>query len=156
MIRVFHNEKVALEFSNGDLIASDTLPTWSHVWSVVDPKQLETDHKLNGSSTTQGLLIEHYTRSVAGRLSTIDWIPSLQLPMTVIQSSAEKSSRLMLERCEPAGQSAETETADPILLEYRHLDFSDLGDMESDPVVQKITALMGGHHHGDSDEDHPD
>lgn len=30
---------------------------------------------------------------------------------------------------------------------FRHIDFTDLGDMEDDPVVQRIEMVMGNHQH---------
>lgn len=29
---------------------------------------------------------------------------------------------------------------------FRRLDYTDLGDMEDDPMVQHIEKLLGGHH----------
>lgn len=146
MTHLFYKEKVALEYSSGDLAATGKDIDWNKVWSVINPEKLPKDFSLNKSETIKGVRRISYSSP----LGTVVWLPDLLVPAEIsVSEEGGYSEHLILKSCEPmqVAKLAYGPTTDIELRQYRHLDFSDLGDMETDPQVKKIEALMGGHEH---------
>jgi hypothetical protein len=145
--RLFYNEKIALEFLPGDLSAIDTTPSWEQLGSLVDPKSLGKQLTLVSKETDGKLAIEHYKGNINGVLTEVDWSPALQLPVHLNKALPDGNLTLTIAKC---GNNAKLNIS-PIskteLDDFRHLDYTDLGDMEDDPMVKHIEQLMGGHHH---------
>lgn len=156
LTHLFFSEKAALEYSPGDLKASGRLPAWEAAWSIIDPALLGKELKLVKKATDgNGLVEEIYRGNLAGNETEIHWLPALKLPSTVKkQDDAGGKQSLTLVNCWPIEKATIQPTTESTLSSYRHIDFSDLGDMETDPLVQKIVALSGGHSHGGSEEHH--
>jgi len=76
------------------------------------------------------------------------------LPSSISHPDSSDKQSLRLVNCWPINKATIQPTTDSTLSAYRHIDYSDLGDMETDPLVQKIVALSGGHSHGASEEPH--
>jgi hypothetical protein len=100
------------------------------------------------SKETDGkLVIEHYKGIINGVLTEVDWSPALQLPVHLNKALPDGNLTLTITKC---GNNAKLNIS-PItkteLDDFRHLDYTDLGDMEDDPMVKHIEQLMGGHHH---------
>lgn len=151
-MRVFHAEKLVLEVSNGDLLASGHLPKWATVWSIVDPEDLSKSFQRIGIENIQGVPVEELKGSIDGVDTTVQWLKSQALPMRLKRSSDRGVDELRLVSCVSPGQGPIQPRTNQQLLDYRHIDFSDLGDMESDPQVQRVAKLLGhGHNHGDEE-----
>lgn len=146
--RVFYPEQVALEYMPGDLAATGVAPDWGQLQAaLVDPRQLGTELRLLGQRDEAGVRVEHYSGKLDGIATELDWLPALGLPARISKAFPERSVSLALQGCANVGQSQPQPLAGAALDRFRHIDFSDLGDMESDPEVQRVVALTGGHHH---------
>lgn len=151
-MRVFHAEKLVLEVSNGDLLVSGHLPKWATVWSMVDPDALSKNFKRTELKTVQGVSLERFEGLVDGVETRIEWLKTAVIPVTLKRASEKGIDEVRLVSCSSPGQGLVQPTSDQQLLDYRHIDFSDLGDMESDPQVQRIAKLLGhGHDHEEVD-----
>lgn len=151
LTHVFTDEKVALDYSTGDLKAAGRLPVWASVWSIVDPGLFGKALTLQGKTAKGGLVLETYAGQLAGVDTKIDWLPALKLPARIQKTSPTGTDSLSLEQCWPMAKAPRLPTPESQLNHYRHIDYSDLGDMETDPIVQKIVALSGGHAHGSAE-----
>lgn len=152
-LRVFRDEKLVLEISNGDLLASGELPRWSTVWSVVDRSDLEHDNQKIGVRPSALGEIEEYRGLDEGLEIRVEWSSRLELPVSMKQSSSKGVDEVRLVGCWAPLESEVHGTSQEQLLDYRHIDFSDLGDMESDPQIQRISKLLG-HSHEDEAHSH--
>lgn len=145
--RLFFNERIALEFLPGDLAATNATPSWQQLTSLVDPSTLGKELSLLGKENLDGTAIEYYSGAINGVPTEVDWLPALQLPARLVKKLPEGSVTLTLAECSKDANSAVKPIGKAELDNFRHLDYTDLGDMESDPMVQHLEQLMGGHHH---------
>jgi len=155
LTHVFFTEKAALDYTASDLKASGRLPSWDSAWSIIDPSMLEKELRLVDKATdNSGLVQETYRGKVNGINTEVQWLPGLKLPSSISHPDSSDKQSLRLVNCWPINKATIQPTTDSTLSAYRHIDYSDLGDMETDPLVQKIVALSGGHSHGASEEPH--
>ncbi len=144
--RIFYNERVALDFVPGDLAATASTPSWKVLSSLLDPNSLGKELALVGKENVNRIAVEHYSGSIKGIETEVDWLPDTQLPARLSKKLPEGTVTLSLSQC--GQQALKTKPiSKPELDNLRHLDFTDLGDMEDDPMVQHLEKLMGGHHH---------
>lgn len=144
MTHLFHQEKVALEYSAGELTATGQLENWGKHWSIINPQQLKEGFTLDKRERLGGVeALDYRTKN-----SQIIWLPELQLPAlirTIREEGGEDVVRLVA--CEPLQRAQVKPMTEAQINAYRRIDFSDLGDMEADPLIRKIEALLGEHSH---------
>jgi hypothetical protein len=146
--RLFYPERVALEYAPGDLAATGLTPSWEQVAAaLLDPRQLGTSLRLAGKGQVAGLGVEHYAGTLDGVAAEVDWLPALGLPARVAKTFPERAVSLAIKDCAESPKAQAQPLSSQELDAYRHIDFSDLGDMESDPAVRRILELTGGHSH---------
>lgn len=72
--------------------------------------------------------------------SEITWLPENQIPTLIHR---HENGHSIITKMVNLKTDAPLKTSD-----YRHIDFADIGDKESDPFIQSILPkLKGGHHH---------
>ena len=146
--RLFFPERVALEYMPGDLAATGMTPSWEQLDAgLLDPRQLGSKLALLSKKKDSGVELEQYSGVPEGVATEVDWLPALRLPARIAKRFPEREVVLALKECAPLDQAKLPPVTLHDLDAFRHLDFSDLGDMESDPAVQRILALTGGHDH---------
>jgi hypothetical protein len=145
--RLFYNERVALEWARGDLMASGSTPSIKQISSIVDPDMLGKELTLKGKAESNGTAIEFYRGTVNSIATEVDWLPILQLPARLVKQLPEGRVTLTLSICDKASQFPVKPITKAELDGFRRLDYTDLGDMEDDPMVHHIEQLLGGHHH---------
>lgn len=145
--RLFYNERVALEWGQGDLMASGSTPSIKQVNSIVDPDKLGKELALQGKSEANGMSIESYRGTINKIVTEVDWLPALQLPARFLKKLPEGNVILTLSACDKDSQFPVKPISKAELDGFRRLDYTDLGDMEDDPMVHHIEQLLGGHHH---------
>lgn len=141
--RLFYNEQVALEWANGDLMASGSTPSIKQISSIVDPDMLGKELALQGKTDTHGIAVESYRGTVNNK---VDWLPALQLPARLVKQLPEGTVTLTLSICNKELQLPIKPITKAELDGFRRFDYTDLGDMEDDPIVHHIENLLGGHH----------
>ncbi len=146
--RLFYNEKVVLEFAPGDLAALGTNVKWDELYSLIDTKKLGHEWPLTGTENVSGSTLEHYAGQLkSGNAITVDWLPQLKLAAGITKKQPEGLTKLSLSSCGAATSVAVKPITEAQLNDFRHIDFTDLGDMESDPMVQHLEKIMGTHEH---------
>jgi hypothetical protein len=143
---LFFDEKVALEFTPGDLAALNSAPSQPQFFSLIAPAVFGKELLLVGESKPNGISVESYKGYLKGMSAEVDWLPALQLPARIEKTGKDGNSlKLILESC---GKPSEFKVQPAHLDSFRRLDFTDLGDMEDDSQVQRIEKLLGcAHHH---------
>ncbi len=145
--RLFFNERVALEFVPGDLAAMGSSPSWQQLSSLIDPKTLGKELKPQGKGSAGGLSVEYYSGTINNVVTEIDWLPDLQLPARLVKKLSDITVILTVSDCGNVSKFAAKPITKPEFDKLRRLDYTDLGDMEDDPMVRHLELLMGGHHH---------
>ncbi len=150
--RIFLDEKATLEYSSVDLLTSGMTPPWQQLRSLVDPKALGAVLKRQPGATRSGLVVEHYTGTLDGMVTNIDWLPRLQLPARLEKKTGQGGFSLRLTTCHPLEKAAWKPGSLEARNRFRALEYTDLGDMESDPQVKRLLDSMGeqahAHHQG--------
>lgn len=146
--RLFYNEKVALEFVQGDLAATNVTPSTQQLTSLVDPKLFGKELALLSKDNKDGLPIEHYKGTIGDIATEVDWLPVLQLPARLVKKLPVGTVALTLAECGTGSNFPVKPITKADLDNFRRLDYTDLGDMENDPLVQHIEQLMGEPHKG--------
>jgi hypothetical protein len=130
----------------GDLAATGLNPSWQQLTSLINPQVLGKELALMNKETINGVSVEYYSGILNGIATEIDWLPSLQLPARLLKKQSEGSVSLTLTTC-----NKNALTAKPLSKtdydKLRRFDYTDLGDMEDDPLVRHLEQLIGGHAH---------
>jgi hypothetical protein len=145
--RLFYQEKAALEFYPGDLAALGNAPSWQRLSALIDPNSLGKTLALTGKEENEGVWVEHYQGIIKAQAVEVDWLPNLKLPARLSRQDPEGKVVLTLNTCGKPSELPVQPISKTELDNWRHLDFTDLGDMENDPQVRRLEQLMGGHHH---------
>lgn len=145
--RLFYNERVALEFVPGDLAATGAAPSWQQLTSLVNPNTLGKELTLLGKDNLNGVAVEYYSGIINSIATEVDWLPALQLPARIVKKLPDGAVTLTLSDCGQDSKYSVKPITKPELDQLRHLDYTDLGDMEDDPMVRHLEQLMGGHDH---------
>ncbi|MDD5275358.1 MAG: hypothetical protein PHR16_04680 [Methylovulum sp.] len=147
--RIFYNDRVAIDFVPGDLAAMGNTVSWQQLGSLIDPATLGKELLLQNKKTVNQVAVEYYSGTLNGIPTEVDWLPVIQLPARLTKKLPEKTITVTLSECAPASKLAVQPITKAELDSFRHIDYTDLGDMESDPIAQRIEQLMGEHHHQD-------
>ncbi len=145
--RLFYTEHVALEFVQGDLATSGSAPKAQQLNSLIDPQTLGKELKLLNKDNLMGVDIEYYQGTINHMITEVDWLPKLQLPARILKKLPDGVVTLTLSECGNSNKFTPQPITKAEIDNFRRLDYTDLGDMEDDPIVQRIEQLMGGHHH---------
>lgn len=133
--RVFHKDKRVVEYSTGDLRALNRYPNWRRLASVIDPSLLKNKLKLTGKSEALGQEALRYQGQLGGVEFEVWWLEREQIPALVRQVYPDREVVLRLKAVSPLSKSAwPREQVDG----YASIDYSDLGDKQSDPFVRRI------------------
>lgn len=144
--RAFHEDRRGIEYQMDDLRIAGELPQWTRQSLLLDPQVL-------AALTVRRGLLEGNTghRRYVGEFGGSRWDVTLhieqRLPVRIERRRdgiIERTELVALHALSAAPwQPTPTDT-------YPFIDYADLGDMESDPFVQKVHRLLGhapGHAH---------
>lgn len=135
----FHEHRAVLESTSGDLHAAGVERKWNALAEIIDVELLQ---KLDGkgTKTVAGYKAERF-RGKVGEISwEVWWIPELRLPGKIVQTKGKTRTETSLKVAE---QGSLPQSAN----DFRRIDYADLGDLESDPLVQAILRDSHGHGH---------
>ncbi|KJV07319.1 hypothetical protein [Methylocucumis oryzae] len=143
--KLFFNEKTIVEFVPGDLAALGKSPSWPQLHSLIDPAVLGKRLLLTQEQRIGDTQVQHYRGKLQQAEIELAWLPNMQLPLRLWKKMPEEELVLTLKTC------AQTLPVQPIsqteLSQFRHLDYTDFGDMEDDPLVKRLEMLIGEHQH---------
>jgi hypothetical protein len=142
--RAFHEDRRGIEYQMDDLRIAGELPQWTRQALLLDPQLL------GALTLRRGLLAgDSGHRRYVGDFEGSHWDVTLHsgqmLPVRI-----EHRRNGLIERTELVALHALSAAPwQPTPTDaYPFIDYADLGDMESDPFVQKVLRLLGhGHAH---------
>jgi hypothetical protein len=141
--KLFHADRRAVEFRQDDLDILGQAPSWQKLSLLVEPallRQLQADEP---ETSDGGYILQEFRGLVGGEGWRVVMRVDVGLPVLIERSTETFSEHTQLLQAYPLAQAPWQPTADQ---GYRLIDYSDLGDMETDPFVIKLQALMGPEH----------
>ena len=140
--RVFHPEKRAIEYKPIDLSIAHNAPDWDRLTSVIDPQLVAKGLKQTGEERFLGRAAVRYNGEANGSRFEVLWLTHEQIPAFVRETrDGGHVSTIELREIHSLVDSPwHFGNKD----EYEIIDFADLGDKESDPVLQAMLR-RGGH-----------
>ena len=140
--------KRGIEYNASDLrIINHTRP-WERLASIVAPDELKK-LSLVGDTEVLGYKAQRYSGKMDKRTVDVVWVPALQLATKVVNTYPDRQVTTEL-KAFLTQQDAVTATTDGELANYALVDFSDLGDMETNESMawlKQATAAPGHETH---------
>jgi hypothetical protein len=142
LYKIAFGERAAIEYLPGDLRAMDNLPNWERLQSFIDPT---TFAKLEPEAKTSVLArAANRYRTKTDRADTeIVWLTEEKLPGLIRSEYPEKIVTLRLLELSTQDDSAFKPTSIQALQNFKLIEFSDIGDKETDPFVQRLSQIFG-------------
>jgi hypothetical protein len=142
--RAFHDDRRGIEYQMDDLRIAGEPPQWTRQALIVDPQLL------GALTVRRGLLAgDAQHRRYVGELEGSHWDVTMHIEQ-MLPVRIERRRDGLIERTELVALHALSAAPwQPTPTDaYPFIDYADLGDMESDPFVQKVHRLLGhGHAH---------
>jgi hypothetical protein len=141
--KLYHQARKAIEYYPDDLRAAGRYPKWSAIASTFDPELLGSVLEHVGNENYMSRSAERYRGEIDGVTIEVLWLTQERLPALVIRTTANRVNIVKLAEIWPLDKAPWDRLSQAKLEQYQHLDFADLGDMESDPFVK--WAIGGAH-----------
>lgn len=87
------------------------------------------------------------TGTVNNIATEVDWLPAFQLSARLVKQLPDGTVTLTLSTCDKRSQFPVKPITKAELDSFRHLDYTDLGNMEDGPTVNQIEKMLDRHHH---------
>jgi hypothetical protein len=136
---LYHDKHFLLNFQPADLKILGKKADWGIRSTLFPQKILEQLDQKQGGKFQQYAMV-HYQGKVAGIEYQIDWLPKINLPVRVEKSSAGKKLVTELKEIYPLAQTPYKQLASE---KYEDMDYADIGDNESHPVVSLLQKNSG-------------
>ena len=145
--KLYHQAHKAIEYYPDDLRAAGNNLSWDAIASTFDPKLLGSALKRVANENYLGREAERYRGEVDGVVMEVVWLTQERIPAMVTKTAANRVDTLRLAEIWPIEKAPWMRSTSVLLEQYRHLDFTDLGDIESDPFVKSVVSNAHDHHH---------
>ncbi len=136
--RVFHNEKQIINYRSSDLNAIGAEPNWTAITTLLNPAQVATLMS-DGQTEILGRAGIEYKNNNAEHPLNLVWLVDDKIPALIQRVEQEHP---LITRLVAVHLLSHQSTVN-----YRHIDFADIGDKESDPFIQSILPKLKGSHH---------
>lgn len=145
---LLHHKKFAVNYAPSDLKAIKNHPNWLAKASMISP-QLLKQLELKPKCKFLNYQCENYSGRIGEYKLEIEWLPELQIPARIKQSTANHITEINLNTV-----TSLTEAKQPLNSEnYEDMDFADIGDNEAHPIAKSysvfnnLTTLEQQQHH---------
>jgi hypothetical protein len=138
--RVFHPERIEVFYSAMELKMLGRTRDWGQSFSLVAPEFLKERLAPTGTEVLLDTTLEKYEGTVDGRQWVVLWSAREQLAYRLrVESERGVSTTTLLERYDLEKQPWERLRKRG----YNSIDFADLGDSETNPVIRRIMNRLG-------------
>lgn len=151
MRRLFRDEHLILEYHPGDLRAMSMESEWRVLGSVLDPKVLARFARLS-SKKAPGGPVDVYRGGAGHDRVDVWWNAALSLPALVRRTGDAGSYTMKLVELRDAPPADWPVASRWQTDEFRVVDAADLGDLEHDPLVQRVLRADAPHRPGGAHE----
>lgn len=134
-LAIDHEEKIVIEYTSGDLRLLQRTPEWHLLERVVDINSLRSNLKVRGEADILGRNSSIYKGQMKGIEYEMWWLEREQMPAMVRQVYSDRVVTLTLKEIYPIHESPWPYGRHK---DYRYIDYADIGDKESDPVLKRL------------------
>ena len=138
--RIFHPERTEILFTAMDLKVIGHPVDWERCFSLVSKKFIEECLKPAGKENFQNQELECFEGEAQGSRWRLLWSDSLQIAVQVRVENDKGTSITKLSEAHPLSEQPWQRLRQR---GYRAMEFSDLGDNDTDPTVQRLMRRMG-------------
>lgn len=129
---LYHAKAFAIRYTPSDLKALQTYPDWATKTSIVSPALLERLQK-TADKQVLGYQAEVYRGKIDNYKLEIHWIPAINTPAKIRQTNSKQTTEVKLIAVYPLAEAPWR----PIESDhYDDMDYADIGDNESHPIVK--------------------
>ncbi len=132
---IYHDEKLVIEYTPGDLRVLHQTPEWHRLERVVDVDSLRSNLKVSCEAEIFGRCAHFYKGQIKGIEYEMWWLEREQMPAMIRQVYPDRTVTLTLKEIYPIHESPWPYGRHR---DYRHIDYADIGDRESDPVLKRL------------------
>ena len=138
--RIFHPERTEVFYSAMELKVLGKTRDWSQSFSLVAPTFLKEQLAPAGTEVMLETPVEKYEGTVDGRKWAVHWSTKDQLAYLIrVESERGVSTTTLCER-----HALEKQPWERLRKRgYNSIDFADLGDSETNPVIRRIMNRLG-------------
>ncbi len=136
---LYHDKKFLLDFQPADLELLGRKTNWS-VRSTIFPQNLLKNLKQKTVSHYNQYEKIRYEGEIAGIEYKIDWLPEFNLPFRIEKKTSDETLVIELKEVYPL---TETPYKQQLTETYDDMDYADIGDNESHPVVAHLQNNSG-------------
>lgn len=137
---LYHDKQFLLDFQPADLKILGKKTNWE-TRSILFPQTvLEKLERSKTKGSFLGYETYHYQGIVAGINYQVDWIPQLELPARIIKTVANNKTVIKLKE---VYSLSETPYKQFDTDKYDDMDYADIGDNESHPIVSQLQKNSG-------------
>lgn len=143
--RLFPADRRVVDYQAGDLRALGRYPDWRRLGELIDAGLLD---RLKDTGPVS--VLNREARRYQGQIDGVDleiwWLPRERLPALLRRGFGDREIAVHLLALHPLARNPWPQADSR---GYTHIDYTDLGDMEADPFVQKLHAAEAhaGHDH---------
>jgi len=135
---LYHDKNFLLDFQPTDLKILNKKTSWE-IRSTIFPKRLLKQLKQTTKNKFNQYDRVHYKGKIAGVDYKIDWLPKFDLPARIEKSSPDKVV-IELKEIYPLAKSLYQQQSTE---KYEDMEYADIGDNESHPVVAQLQNSRG-------------
>jgi len=143
---LYHDKQFAMDFQPTDLKILGKQTNWAMRSSLLPQSLLKQLKQIENGKFNQYHTVR-YQGKVAGVEYQVDWIPQLKLPARIKKTGMKKTVLTELKEIYPLNKTPHKAQLSEL---YDDMDYADIGDNESHPVVaqlQKSTGIGYFHQH---------
>lgn len=145
--KLYHQAQKAIEYYPDDLRAAGSNLSWDAIESTFDSELSGRTLKRVGKEIYLDREAERYRGEVDGIVMEVVWLSRERVPALVRKTTSNRVNTLRLAEIWPIDKAPWPSSTHAEIEQYQHLDFSDLGDMESDPFVKWVIGRAHVHQH---------
>ena len=140
--KLFHNHKRAIDYYYGDLMALKQKVDWGKINRMVDSNILKQAPVSGKKTKVKGAPAIILKTEKDGVKTEILWLPEKQIPARMIQHFPKRTVAIDLLETWPLEEAPVSHSKKG---DYKHTDFSDIGDLEADPFFRQLAHQNTAH-----------
>ncbi len=137
-------DKTAVEYMPADSTTHNLDFDWNKLSNMLSRQELDALKRVE-KKPVLGRSAEVRTGKIKDQSLEVLWLPTEQLPASIIRKDKTGTVELKLVEITPLSAAQQKPIDSETIANYRQIDAADFGDMENDPFVKKLMSVEGHH-----------
>ncbi|MEI6335893.1 MAG: hypothetical protein WCS87_15140 [Methylococcaceae bacterium] len=144
--KLYPSHKTAVEYMPADSTTHNLNFDWNKLSNMLSQQELDALKPIENKPVL-GRIAEVRTGKINEQTIEVLWLPTEQLPASIIRKDKTGTVKLQLVEITPLSAAPKKPINLETIANYRQIDAADFGDMENDPFVKKLMSVEGHHAH---------